>query len=102
MKDSQSLLDRKSLNRAVILGIVLFIVFAVVAGALWALGSTLGLGTVVAFLLAACGTPFLVGLPILIWVLSLPLDRRRVMFGVTAGDESSVKTDDPPQEENLP
>jgi hypothetical protein len=81
----------KSIRRALVLGVVVFVVFIAAGGLLWALGVALGLGNIPAFFLAACAGPLIVAGVILLWLFSLPLERRQKLLGVSttpSGDES--------------
>ena len=73
-------------------GLVVFGLFVGVAALIWALAAAAGLSTPVAFLVAACSAPLLVGGVILVWFFSLPLKRRQHILGVgteTSREESS-------------
>ncbi len=84
-------INARMLGRALALGVALFLVFAVVAAGLWALGGALGLGNTAAFLLAACAAPVIVGGVALLGVLSLPLERRQSLLGVTARRDDATR-----------
>ncbi len=76
-------------RRALLLGMVLFAAFVVAGGGLWWVGMALGLSRIAAFLVAVIAGPALVGGVTLLWLLSLPLERRQRVLGVTvrrAGD----------------
>ena len=82
MADSGSPFGGSSAGRILALGIVVFVLFVVVAGVLWFLGSVLGLGNAAAFFLAACVAPLLVAGVILLWVFSMSLEKRQQVLGV--------------------
>ena len=83
MTDSGAPFDQRMISRAVGLGLVVFVAFAIVAAARWALGTALGLGTVSAFFLAACAGPVLVGGVVLLWFFSRSPARRQAIMGVS-------------------
>lgn len=74
--------DNGAIRRALTLGIVVFFVFVVVSGALWALGTALGLTRTAGFLLGVCVGPLLVAGIVLGWLFSMPLERRQQVLGV--------------------
>ena len=74
--------DNGAIRRALTLGIVVFVVFVIVSGALWALGTALGLTRTVGFLLGVCVGPLLVASIVLGWLFALPLERRQQVLGV--------------------
>jgi Kef-type K+ transport system membrane component KefB len=82
MGNSGTSFDPETLPRALRLGVAVFAVFVVVTGALWALGSALGLATVPAFFLAVCVGPILVAGVSLGWLYSLSPARRQALLGV--------------------
>lgn len=90
MSRSEGPLQAQALPRALMLGIGVFIGFTIVAGALWALGGALGLGTAPAFFLAACAAPLLVAGPILLWFFAQPLARRQALLGLSPAEESAA------------
>ncbi len=89
MSNSGTAFSPGVLRRAVLLGIVVFVAFVVAGGAVWALGSALGLGNVPAFLVAVCVGPLLVVAVVLGWLFSLPLERRQKLLGVTSSVSSN-------------
>jgi len=71
-----------AVRRALILGLALFVVFALAGGLLWLLGTALGLPRITAFFLAACAGPLLVAGALLLWLLAQPLERRQHLLGI--------------------
>jgi Kef-type K+ transport system membrane component KefB len=95
MSNSGTSFDPRALPRALRLGIVVFAIFVIVAGALWALGAAFGLGRVPAFFLAVCVGPALVAGVTLGWVYSLPAERRQSLIGVGGSSQDGESTGDP-------
>ncbi|GAB4570874.1 MAG: hypothetical protein Kow0077_06110 [Anaerolineae bacterium] len=90
---SNELFTPDTVRRALVLGFVLFAVFALAFVVLWVAGTALGLGRVPAFLVAVCLGPVLVAGGVLLRVMALPLERRQALLGVsprksTDADES--------------
>ncbi|MBN1964771.1 MAG: hypothetical protein JW910_09000 [Anaerolineae bacterium] len=77
-------LEGGGVRRGVVLGIAVFFAYVIAAGLLWALGGALGLDNLIAFFLAACAGPALVTGALLVWVMSLPTERRQRLLGVAA------------------
>lgn len=90
MSDSGPLLESRSIWRALTLGIVVFLVFCLIAGLLWLLSVALGMEPIPAFLVGTCAAPLLVGGGLALWLTGMPLERRQKMLGVgptqTPGD----------------
>ncbi len=82
MSQSQTPAGGAAVSRGFKLGLVVFGLFVGAAALIWALAAAVGLSTPVAFLVAACSAPLLVGGVILIWFFSLPLPRRQILLGV--------------------
>jgi hypothetical protein len=76
--------DPGSVRRALSLGMVVFVAFVVASGALLWAGMALGLSRIVAFLVAVCVGPALVSGVTLLWLFSMPAERRQRLLGVTA------------------
>lgn len=91
---NQSLFSGRSLRRALLLGLGLCLLFLVAGATLWLLTATvLGMDRIPAFFLVACATPFLVGIPLTLFMLNLPLERRRSLLGLDAGAAPPKKPD---------
>ncbi len=81
-----------ALRRALLLGLIVFGAYLLATGAVWAVGTALGMSRVPAFLVAVCAGPAVVSGALLFWLYLLSPARRQSLLGGGALSDTSEET----------